>query len=147
MKEKICCQDIELLAVGLVMYQGSSLTSSPLLFTFHCVQRLHCFKCTDWNVLLDSQGNSMDTDLDRMVHCTTDYINFCRNTVSLITNLGSPVTSMPSSTRKRRTLRLQEEAQACATVQHELTGRLQQAKGDKRRKVERKLWHNNTREV
>ena len=27
------------------------------------------FECTDWNILWGSQGNSMDTDSDRMVDC------------------------------------------------------------------------------
>ncbi len=38
-----------------------------------------CFECTDWNVLLETDGNSLDTD--RQVDCFTEYINFCRDTV------------------------------------------------------------------
>lgn len=34
------------------------------------------FECMVWNVLKESQGKSTDTDIDRMVWCTTDYINF-----------------------------------------------------------------------
>ena len=36
-----------------------------------------CFERTEWDVLLESQ----DSDIDGMVDCTTDYINFCRDNV------------------------------------------------------------------
>lgn len=40
-----------------------------------------CFECTDWNILLESQKNGMDTDVDRVAVCTLDYISFCRDIV------------------------------------------------------------------
>ncbi|XP_044041003.1 uncharacterized protein LOC122870707 [Siniperca chuatsi] len=71
-----------------------------------------CFECTDWKVLLQSQRNRMDTDINSMVDCTTDYINFCRDTIIPARtvhcfptkNPGSTVTSRHSSTTKRRPL-------------------------------------------
>lgn len=35
----------------------------------------------DWIVLLELQGNTMDTNTDRMADYTTGYINLCRNIV------------------------------------------------------------------
>jgi len=37
--------------------------------------------CTDWDVLQETQGNNMDSDIDRKVTCTTDYISWCRDMI------------------------------------------------------------------
>ncbi|XP_051814688.1 uncharacterized protein LOC127537042 [Acanthochromis polyacanthus] len=38
-----------------------------------------CFESTDWNVLLETDEDSMNTD--RQVDCFSEYISFCRDTV------------------------------------------------------------------
>lgn len=41
-----------------------------------------CFECTDWAVLLGTTDEEcMECDIDSMMECTTDYINFCRDIV------------------------------------------------------------------
>jgi len=36
-----------------------------------------CFESTDWRVLQQPHGE----DIERVTHCITDYMNFCRDTV------------------------------------------------------------------
>ena len=111
-----------------------------------------CFECTDWNVLLGTDENSMD--IDSQVDCFTEYINFCRDTVIPTKTVRCFPNNKPWITsdikailnQKKKAFRDGDKEQL-KQVQHELKRRLKMAKVEYKKKIERNLQHSNIREL
>ena len=103
-----------------------------------------CFECTDWNVLLETDENSMD--IDRKFDCFTEYINFCRDTVIPTKTVCCFPNNKPWITsdikailnQKKEAFRDGDKVQL-KQVQHELKRRLKIAKVEYKKKIERNL--------
>ena len=111
-----------------------------------------CFECTDWNVLLETEENSMD--IDRQVDCFTDYINFCRDTViptrtvRCFHNNKSWITSdLKAILNEKKAAFRDGDKVRLKQVQSKLKKRLKMAKVEYKKKLERNLQHSNTREM
>ncbi|XP_051814888.1 uncharacterized protein LOC127537121 [Acanthochromis polyacanthus] len=111
-----------------------------------------CFESTDWNVLLETDEDSMNTD--RQVDCFTEYINFCRDTVIPAKTVRCFPNNKPWITSDIKAI-LNQKKQAfrdgdkerLKEVQHELKRRLKVAKMEYKKKIERNFQHSNIRDV
>ncbi|XP_051807534.1 uncharacterized protein LOC127534985 [Acanthochromis polyacanthus] len=111
-----------------------------------------CFESTDWNVLLETDEDSMNTD--RQVDCFTEYINFCRDTVIPAKTVHCFPNNKPWITNDIKAI-LNQKKQAfrdgdkerLKEVQHELKRRLKVAKMEYKKKIERKFQYSNIRDV
>lgn len=117
-----------------------------------CEALRDCFECTDWTALLEPQDNNLDTD--RRVDALTEHINFCRDTVVPVKtvrcypNIKPWVSSTIKQLLNQKKLAFKKgNKERLREVQHELKGRLRQAKMDYKGKVESKLQQNNIREL
>ena len=113
-----------------------------------------CYECTDWNVLQDTEGNRGVTEVDRRVECYTGYMTFCRDMIVPARTVRCFPNNKPWITCDIKRLLNQKKAayregdrEKRRLVQRELKRSLKQAKEDHKKKVERKLQHNNTGEV
>lgn len=113
-----------------------------------------CFECTNWSVIQDSQdyNRSTDTDIDSMVECTTDYVNFCVDVALPLTTVKCFSNNKPWITadikhllnRKKRVYR---DPKKRKEVQRDLKKSLRKAKLNYKRKLESRLKASNTRDV
>ena len=103
-------------------------------------------------VLLEEE--EMDIDMDRRVSTIIDYINFCRDTVIPVRTVRCYPNNKPCITsdikdllnQKKRALQ-NGDGERRRYVQRELKKTLCQAKMEYKKKVERQLEKNNTKEV
>ncbi|KAI3376464.1 hypothetical protein L3Q82_016931, partial [Scortum barcoo] len=82
-----------------------------------------CFETTDWEALQGSHNGNME----EMVDCTTDYINFCMDTKKKAFKDG--------------------DTQELKQIQKELRVQLREAKEQYRKKIEQRMQNNNMRVV
>ncbi len=92
-------------------------------------------------------------DLDRMAGCTTDYINFCIDVFPVRTVRCFPSNKLWITSNikclqneKKEAFKV-EDWEKIKRTQHDLKKVLKQAKGDYKRKLQRKLQHNSIQEV
>ncbi len=113
-----------------------------------------CFEHTDWSILLGTQEEGSVCDIDSMVGCITDYMNFCRDTVIPVRTVDCFPNNKPWITssikgllnKKKQAFR-EGDREKLRQTQQELKRCMRQAKEEYKRKVESKLQHSNTREV
>ena len=103
-------------------------------------------------VLLEEE--EMDIGMNRRVSTITDYINFCRDTVIPVRTVKCYPNNKPWITSDIKDLLNQKkrvfqngDAEKRKSVQQELKKTLRQAKVEYKKKVERQLENNNTKEV
>lgn len=113
-----------------------------------------CYECTDWEVLQDTEGNRGDTDTDRKVDCFTSYLTFCRDAVAPVRTVRCFPNNKPWITCDIKKLLNQKKAAfrdgdqgKRKQVQQELKRSLNRAKQDYKKKVEKKLQLNNSRDA
>ncbi|XP_017560818.1 uncharacterized protein LOC108431875 [Pygocentrus nattereri] len=109
-----------------------------------------CFASTDWSVLHDSHSK----DIEGVTDCTTDYLNFCMDTVVPVRTVRCFPNNKPWITsdvkdllnKKKRAFK-DKNQEELRNVQRELKSCLKEAKETYRKKVEQKLHNNNMKEV
>ncbi|KAI3353517.1 hypothetical protein L3Q82_020036, partial [Scortum barcoo] len=111
-----------------------------------------CFETTDWEALQGSHNGNME----EMVDCTTDYINFCMDTVVPVRSVRCFANNKPWITSDIKGLLNQKKkafkdgwrhTQELKQIQKELRVQLREAKEQYRRKIEQRMQNNNMREV
>ncbi|KAI3367157.1 hypothetical protein L3Q82_008214 [Scortum barcoo] len=109
-----------------------------------------CFETTDWEALQGSHNGNME----EMVDCTTDYINFCMDTVVPVRSVRCFANNKPWITSDIKGLLNQKkkafkdgDTQELKQIQKELRVQLREAKEQYRKKIEQRMQNNNMREV
>lgn len=109
-----------------------------------------CFEITDWETLQESHSG----DMEEMVDCTTDYINFCMDNVVPVRTVRCFANNKPWITSDIKGLLNQKKkafkegnTQELKQIQRELRVQLREAKEQYRRKIEQRMQTNNMREV
>ncbi|KAI3352144.1 hypothetical protein L3Q82_020954 [Scortum barcoo] len=109
-----------------------------------------CFETTDWEALQGSHNGNME----EMVDCTTDYINFCMDTVVPVRSVRCFANNKPWITSDIKGLLNQKkkafkdgDTQELKQIQKELRVQLREAKEQYRKKIEQRMQNNNMRVV
>ncbi|KAI3360473.1 hypothetical protein L3Q82_002368 [Scortum barcoo] len=108
-----------------------------------------CFETTDWEALQGSHNGNME----EMVDCTTDYINFCMDTVVPVRSVRCFANNKPWITSDIKGLLNQKkkafkdgDTQELKQIQKELRVQLREAKEQYRKKIEQRMQNNNMRD-
>ncbi|KAL0158830.1 hypothetical protein M9458_046906, partial [Cirrhinus mrigala] len=109
-----------------------------------------CFYITDWDVLCSPHGK----DIDSLIHCVTDYINFCvENTVPsrrvwCFPNNKPWVTSdLKALLNEKKRAFLSGDKEELRRVQRELKYNIRRCKASYKKKLEQEMEQNNICEV
>ena len=110
----------------------------------------YCFEVTDWPALCEPHGE----DIDGLTECITDYVNFCVDCYVPASTVTCYANNKPWITKdikailndKKRAFREGNQAEM-RRVQGVLKVKIKEAKDRYRRKLEKKLQENNTRDV
>ena len=107
-----------------------------------------CFETTDWDALQESQN------MEEMVDCTTEYINFCMDAVVPVRTVRCFANNKPWITSDVKGLLNQKkkafkdgDTQELKRVQKELRVQLRVAKEKYGRRLEQRMQNNSMREV